>query len=151
MSEMKLKSHYASFIPNSHYVAMASCDNHDQVNTLLIWNYQSNLVDANMLLTFQIQSIKASHRCISITSSESLYVIHFPSLKPIFNEHAGNGLNMVYDISKEGLTLVYCTDIKGEVCIRNFTNKQTNRLISDIRSQSNRISDRLRRNSRSRI
>lgn len=55
-----------------------------------------------MTFSFEIEHLKASHRCIILSSISSLYVIHFPSLKPIFNDFAGNGLDIVFDISKEG-------------------------------------------------
>jgi hypothetical protein len=50
--------------------------------------------------------MKASHRCLIFSSLSSLYVIHFPSLKAIFNGRAGNGFHTVYDISKEGRALL---------------------------------------------
>lgn len=59
-------------------------------------------------------------------SLNNIYVLHFPTLKPIYNGTAGNGLRVIYDVSEEGLTIVYDTNKKGEIIIRNFTNVKVN-------------------------
>jgi hypothetical protein len=73
------------------------------------WNYQKDTIDSRVTFTFEIENLKASHRCLILSSLTSLYVVHFPSLKPIFNGRAGNGFSIIYDISKEGLTIVHST------------------------------------------
>ncbi len=80
---------------------------------LEVWNYEKDSIDSRLTLSFEIESVKASHHCLMLSSLSSLYVLHFPSLKPIFNGRAGNGFSIVYDISKEGLTIVHSTEIKG--------------------------------------
>ena len=48
-----------------------------------------------------------------MVSLNNIYVIHFPTLKPIYNNIAGNGLRVIFDVSEEGLTIVYDSINKG--------------------------------------
>lgn len=52
--------------------------------------------------------------------------MHFPTLKPICHEITGTGLNTIFDISYEGLTLAYQCQAKGVLIIHNFTQIITN-------------------------
>lgn len=51
----------------------------------------------------------------------------------------------------EGLTIVHSTEVKGEVAVRNFTNGETNKCIALMRTNSNQISERIRRKSTRRL
>jgi hypothetical protein len=84
--EHRVKTHCAAFIPNSNYIAYASADGDGLYTHLNVWNYENDSIDSKLTFTFEIVSLKASHRCIIFSSLSSLYVIHFPSLKPIFND-----------------------------------------------------------------
>lgn len=59
-----------------------------------------------MTVNFEIEHLKASRRCILMSSLEHIYVIHFPSLKPIYEDFAGNGIRIVSDISREGKAIL---------------------------------------------
>lgn len=52
--------------------------------------------------------------------------MHFPTLKPICHEVAGTGLNAIFDISYEGLTLAYQCQTRGMLIVHNFTQIITN-------------------------
>ena len=107
--ERKIHTHSAVFIPFTPYIALVSRDREERACILEVWNYQNDTIDCRLTFTFEIENLKASHRCLILSSLSSLYVLHFPSLKPIFNGPAGNGFSIVYDISKEGLTIVHST------------------------------------------
>lgn len=46
---------------------------------------------------------------------------------------------------------MHSTETKGEVFIRNFTNRETNKYIAEIRSTDNKVSERIRSISSKRI
>lgn len=100
--EHKVKSQCAAFVPNTHYIAYANADSADLRSSLHVWDFEKDSIESKLTFSFDIVTLKASHRCIIFASLTSLYVVHFPTLKPIFNDAAGNGFDIVYDISKEG-------------------------------------------------
>jgi hypothetical protein len=100
--EHRVATHCAAFVPNTPYIALAGTDREGLRRVLEIWNYEKDSVDSRVTFTFEIETLRASHHCLIFSSLTSLYVVHFPTLKPIFNGRAGNGFAIVYDISKEG-------------------------------------------------
>jgi hypothetical protein len=102
IKEHRATTHTASFIPNTPYIAFANANANGKYTKLDVWNYEKNTIDSTLTFSFEIETLKASHHCLIFSSLLSLYVLHFPTLKPIFNGKAGNGFNIVYDISKEG-------------------------------------------------
>lgn len=75
----------------------------------MFWDIKTDNLQASITFNFAIEDIKASRRTVTITSMEHLYVIHFPSLKPIYEGFAGNGVKVAFDTSREGLTLAHST------------------------------------------
>lgn len=96
---IKVQTHTASFIPFTDYLCFP-----DQKETLkrqlVFWNYQTETVHARVTFDFIIEEIRTSRRAITITSQEHLYVTHFPSLKPIYEDSAGNGIRVIFDASR---------------------------------------------------
>ena len=60
---------------------------------------------ATVRLKSQIDYIRAGVNAIAFGSLDGLYVTSFPKLKPIFAGEAGNGLKIVFDISRKGIFL----------------------------------------------
>ena len=55
-----------------------------------------------MRVDFEVAAVRARKSCIALGGRDSLTVLHFPTLKPIFHEQVGNGFDLVFDISREG-------------------------------------------------
>jgi len=66
---------------------------------LYIYNWKEKKLAAKVKMQFEIEQIKTSKSCISLTNFDEIFVIYFPSLKPIYNGPAGNGAKIIYDIS----------------------------------------------------
>ena len=70
--------------------------------------------------------MKVSKHCIGLGGATEVAVMHFPTLKPICHEVTGTGLNNIFDISFEGLTLAYQCQTRGMIIVHNFTQMATN-------------------------
>ena len=77
---------------------------------------------SHLVIKHNIEQIKVGKNSIALGGLYTLSVIHFPSLKPIYDGFSGTGIHNVFDISNEGLTIAHNSQIKGQILIHNFTN-----------------------------
>ena len=98
ITKIPVESHFAAFVPFSNYLVYV--ESQDEERQIVVHDYIKNTICAKMRFSFEINSLKCSRRTILLASLEHIYVLHFPSLKPIYEGIAGNGIRIVYDISR---------------------------------------------------
>ena len=83
VQQIDAKTHAAAFVPYTNYVVYADSKDGEYRN-LVIYDYSTASVKARVTLNFIIEEIKTSRRTIALSSLQHIYVLHYPSLKPIY-------------------------------------------------------------------
>lgn len=104
VAENRNHAHCAAFVPHTSCIIYAV---HGSLSTtdIFLWDFKASRIASRLSIKAQIESVLASRRCLLLQSQEQLYVLHFPTLRPIYNGNAGNGFHIVSDLSREGTPL----------------------------------------------
>ena len=77
------QSFYAAFVPFSKYLVYIK-QRDSESRELVVYNYRTKTKSARMVVNFIIENIKCTRRTVVLSSLEHIYVLHFPTLKPIY-------------------------------------------------------------------
>ena len=85
VGSIKVNTHIAAFLPESNCIVYVD-SKENRRDRLNIYDYMLKELVGWMRMDFEVNEVRARKSCIALAGRDSISVIHFPTLKPIFYE-----------------------------------------------------------------